>query len=444
MQHYSYYKTLLLLISILSSFQILQAQERIKITVANAEDHEPIPFATIAFPKMQYGFSTNGNGQFLLPQETSYLHQTLSVSNIGFESFEDKVENIIKQKTDTIFLNPKTTMLSEIVVLAEKEDPKDIVNSVEKGLDDFLRKDSYYLYGFYKETIKVNSDYEGYTEAYGVFLISGYNPSYNRKNSIFSYDIAQWKNMRRSQYQLPSECNSQRKRTLEIDKLSRAKSEYLYDGPFNKKNKNKFRYTIDSLTVYDNSDVLVIGFSSLSSQKHSYSGQAFIKADDFALLRIEIKDQDASDILYESCKISRVATDFSLDFIKIDNKYYLKQADLNTSYYLNTDTLKESIQLQGGEFRDNKAPDLNYDQREILYNEMINPLISYEPTFWQVQQRPIAEKVKEDLSKEDNPLKKQFMFNNGRRVIPLPNDYTSYEQMHKEDNIFQMFLNSNY
>ncbi|UII24492.1 carboxypeptidase-like regulatory domain-containing protein [Fulvivirga maritima] len=444
MKHYSYHIIIFLFFLITSSFQMLLAQEQIKITVANEENHEPIPFATVAFPKMQYGFSTNGNGQFLLPQETSYLHQTLSVSNIGFESFEDKVENIIKQKIDTIFLSPKTTMLSEIVVLAEKEDPKDIVKNVEKGLDDFLRKDSYYLYGFYKEAIQVNGDYEGYTEAYGVFYISGYNPSYNRKNSLFSYDIAQWKNMRRSQYSLPSECNSQRQRTLEIDKLSRAKSEYLYDGPLNKKNKSKFRYTIDSLTVYDDSEVLVIGFSSLSSQKHTYSGQAYIKADDFALLRIEIEDKDASDILYESCKIPRVMANFSLDFIKIDDKYYLKQADLNTSYYVNTDTLKESIQLQGGEFRDNKANDLNYDQREILYNEMINPLISYEPTFWQEQQRPITEKVEEDLSEEDNPLKKQFMFNNGRRVIPLPDDYTSYEEMHKEDNIFQMFLNANY
>lgn len=417
------------------------SQEKIEVTVVNAEDLTPVPFATISFPELKYGFSTNGNGQFILPLDKTYENQMLAVTNIGFETFQKRTKDLIN--TDTIFLQPKVTVLSEIVVRAKKENPEDLVKNVEKELGNFLRKDSYYLYGFYTETIQKNEKYEGYTEAYGVFNIAGYQPGYNRKNPLFSYDIAQWKNMRRSNYSLSSECDTKRQRTLEIDKLSKAKSEYLYNGPFNKINKNEFRYTIDSLTTYDSTDVFVIGFTSLDTKEHDYSGRAYIKADDYALLEMKIYDENANEVLYDDCKISKIKLRFDLSFTKIADKYYLRKADLTTEYFINTDALTERITLIGGEFKDNSVADLNYDQRMIMYNEMINPIIFYTPDFWEQQNRPIDESITEDLN-DEKTLYEQFKFNNGKRVIPLPDEYSNYEQMYKERDIFRMFLNANY
>lgn len=411
-------------------------------TVINSETNEPVPYATVSFPEQQYGFSTNANGQFRLTINPTMIDRKIVISSIGFEPYESTLGDLAKSQNDRISLTPKVTVLQEILVKAKAETPQEIIRSTEKNLKTFLRQDPYYLYAFYTEEIKKNNVYAGYTEAYGIFHISGYQPSYNRRNVLFSYDLAQWKNIRRSDYHLKSECNDTVPRLLEVDKLVKAKSEYLYNGPFSKL-RDQFRFTIDSLTSYHNEDVFIISFAPAQSGEVTYRGSAYIKADDYALLKLEIWEDHAERLFYESCPVENVSAHFDLNYVKVGEKYYLNNVKLSTKYQSGNTPIEEHIEIAGGEFRDSDVTRFNEEQRIIVYKEMINPDIVYNPEFWEQHDRPISADVEEKLS-EDAPLPRQFFTSSGKRIIPLPEEYNSYQEMYKDQEVFRMFMNADY
>lgn len=443
MQNFSlpYIYSVVLLIVICSA--PLKAQDdEITLTVINEETQEPVPFATISFPELQYGFSTNANGQFRLNINPTMAPRKIVISSIGFEPYESTLGQLQKSKDRSILLNPKVIVLEEILIKAEAETPQDIIKSAEKNLKTFLGQDPYYLFAFYKEVIKRNNEYAGYTEAYGVFHISGYHPVYNRKNRLFSYDLAQWKNIRRSKYLLNSECDDSKPRLLEIDKVVKAKSEYLYNGPFSKL-RSEFRFTIDSVTSYQGQDVFIIGFTPSQSDQVSYRGSAYVKADDYALLKLEIWEQDAGRIFYDDCKIPQVTAHFSINYVKVGEKYYLNNLFLSTQYQHDNVPIEETIEIAGGEFRDSKVTRFNEAQRMIIFKEMTNPDIVYEPDFWDQQDRSVPSDVQENLE-ENAPLPRQFFLSSGKRIIPLPKEFKSYEELYQDQEIFQLFMDGDF
>ena len=427
--------------ALVSSFYAVSQENTLNVTVVNAENGEPVSYATISFPSQQYGFSANANGKFILPVHHTDMSKRIAVTSIGYERFETTIGQLFNDKVKTIELQPVVTILQEILVKAEKETPTEIITQTAKNLNNFLRKDPYFLYGFYKEELKKNGRYAGYTEAYGVFHISGYQPSYNRKNEVFAYDLAQWKNVRRSEYHLPPLCSEREKRLLAIEQLTKAKAEYLYNGPLTHKNQDRFRYTIDSLTVYDDSDVFVIGFSPLDSESHYY-GRLYIKADDYALLKMEIRHPDITSVLYEDCD-QKVSANFHLSFAKVDDKYYPNRIQLTSRYQTAAGKIEELVEIRGGEFRDNKVVQLNREQRIIVYNEMLNPSIFFDPSFWTNNEVGIPSQAKEDLGREI-PLKDQFFANHGQRIIPLPEGFTSYEDLSRDTEVFRLFLEGDF
>ncbi|UII32459.1 carboxypeptidase-like regulatory domain-containing protein [Fulvivirga ulvae] len=443
MQYFILIKYFPVLLVLLIAQPIAAQNDEVTRTVINSETNEPVPYATVSFPEQQYGFSTNANGEFRLSISPTMLDRKIVISSIGFEPFGSTLGELAQSEKGHILLKPKVTVLEEILVKAKSETPQEIIRSAEKSLKTFLRQDPYYLYAFYKEDIRKNKTYVGYTEAYGIFHISGYQPAYNRKNVLFSYDLAQWKNIRRSRYHLSSECNDTVPRMLEIDKLVKAKSEYLYNGPFSKL-RDQFRFTIDSLTSYHNQDVFIISFTPAQPDEITYRGSAYIKADDYALLKLEIREEHAERLFYEDCPaMENVSAHFNLSYVKVGEKYYLNNVGLLTKYNSGPAPIEEHIEIAGGEFRDSDVTRFNEEQRMIVYKEMINPDIVYNPEFWDQHDRPIPADVEEKLS-EDAPLPRQFFISSGKRIIPLPEEYNSYQEMYKDREVFRMFMNADY
>lgn len=414
-------------------------EKTLDLTIVNADTGEPVSYATVSFPSQQYGFSANASGQFMLPVHFSDMDKRIAVSSIGFQRFETTIGQLVNDQVQKIQLQPVATVLQEVLVKAQKENAADIVVSAEKNLKKLLGKNPYYLYGIYREQVKKNGKYVGYTDAYGVFHISGYQPTYNRKNELFAYDLAQWKNIRRSNYQIEPLCRDRDVRLMGINKLAKCKAEYLYNGPLI--NNGDFRFTIDSLTVYDNTDVLVLAFIPISSD-YNYYGRVYVKADDYAVLRMEVVQADASQLLYDDCE-TKISTVFTLSFIKIDDKYYPDRIHLNAHYELNGNRIEESIEIRGSEFRENNVARLNQAQRVVIYNEMLNPRIAFEPNFWETYQVSLPKQAKEDLGKEV-PLQDQFLYNNGKRIIPLPEGFGSYEELSRDQDVFRMFMGGDF
>ncbi|MEM6522854.1 MAG: carboxypeptidase-like regulatory domain-containing protein [Bacteroidota bacterium] len=425
----SAYIALGLLISI-SSFT--NAQE-ISFKIVDQDNGLGIPFATVYFPSLQAGYSSNSEGYFVLRSSVVGANDSLVVSSIGYLPVKTVVGDI--NKRGWVELKADLRVLDEVIISAKKENTKSMVREIDRFLKENLGKDPYFLYAFYKETIQFREQYIGYTEAYGVFHISGYQPAFNRKNELFSYDLAQWKNIRRSNYSTKADCDTT-KRTLAIDNLLKAKSEYLFDGPLN--NLDDFEFAIDSGFSNQGSEILVIKFSSRNDE---YTGEFWVDEATNRLLFFKVHDESINEKVGTKCN-NLAFGDFTMSFLLLDGEYFVNSISLRT--FNEIKQLTEELVIRGGEFKKNQVTKFNYDQRMVLYNEMINPLIMYDKNFWEKNAAEIIPKIQEDLE-IDTSLQEQFFDFNGKRIIPLPEEYNSYEELYKKQDLFRMFmLNSDF
>lgn len=422
------------LIFLLPNFAL--SQNLYEAVIIDGEDRTAISYATIIYPEQQYGFSANANGYFRIRFAQVERNKKINISSIGYEQFEGVLGEMYDQKLDTILLQPKITFLKEILVKAETVAPRQMIENTSDNLKTFLGKEPYYTHVFYTETVKKNEKYAGFAEAQGMMHVSGYQPAYNRKNELFAYDLAQWKHLRRVQYLTPSCLN--KKRALSIGKLSKAKARYLYDGPLTKNNFDDYEYTIDSLTTFNKTDVFIIGFRSL---ERDIRGKIFVKTDDYALIALQVNEENASDTFDDDCQLPQ-ASNFLTTFTQIGKQYFFNAMELSITYESENITIQEKLKLRSGEFDNNRTQDLNYDQRLVVYNEMINPSVPYDATYWQDKEQVPGDLIADMASNVS--IEDQFKYNSYKRPIPLPDNFTNYEELIRNQDVFLLFVNDEF
>lgn len=418
------------------------AQQTVSIRVINEETQEPIPYATIMYVQQNFGFSTNGNGLFRLKAREVEYSRKIQISSIGYKPYVSTVGELIKSGADTIALTPQIVLLEEVQIRAKRESAYDLVVTAANKLKDFLGKDPYYISAFYNETLQKNGNYIGFTQAQGIMQIAGYEPSFNRQNALFAYDLAQWKHIRRSEYAVNEICDPDKKRSLAFTRLTKAKSEYLYNGPLNKHNYNDYNFTLDSITTFLATDVFLVSFVP-KEDFDKLSGRIFIKADDYAILRMEVEDPDFSRVTKNNCVDILERTRFSIEFRKVGDRYQIYLINLNYAYNKDNDRFVEKSAFRSGELYVNETQPLNYNQRAILFHEMANPLMHYDPQFWEENNLKIEEEVIADLGGKKQ-LKKGFKLNDNKRIIALPENFNSYEALYEDRDIFRLFVNDEF
>jgi hypothetical protein len=202
-------------------------------TITDAENGEPVPFASVGVPQQQIGISSNYSGYFSLILKSNNPDHNLEISSIGFERLTIPLSQIDFNEDMEFKLIPRATILEEVVIRGQAQTLEELVRDVSKGRKNFLRSRPYLMNALYRETLTEQDRYLGFTEAQGVFYINGYNPKYkNNQSQVMTYDLAQWKHIRRSDYPDPQ--------YIRIGKLLKAKDYYLHDGPLARKALKKF------------------------------------------------------------------------------------------------------------------------------------------------------------------------------------------------------------
>ena len=215
-----------------------------------------------------------------------------------------------------------------------------------------------------------------------------------------------------------------------------AKSEYIFDGPLNRL--SEFDFNLDSVFSNNNSEILVVKFD---SREKEYSGELWIDEQTNALLSLKVHDNNITERISVGCG-EITSANFEVNFIMLEGEYFINSVSLFT--YDGVSEIKEELTIRGGEFKKNEVVRLNYDQRMIIYNEMLNPVIIYDSAFWTKNGVDISRQVQSDLSSE-TPLADQFFKMNGKRIIPLPEEFNSYEELYKKRDMFRVFmLNSDF
>ena len=125
------------------------AQDNSVITgqIINGEDKEPLPFASIRLKNHPIGTISNENGDFDFYIPKSKRNDTLSISFIGFNSYEVPVRNI--DRVLSIVLTPSSNVLDEII-LTEK-DPLDYIRKALERLTENYPQNEYQSIAYYRE-----------------------------------------------------------------------------------------------------------------------------------------------------------------------------------------------------------------------------------------------------------------------------------------------------
>ena len=127
----------------------LSAQENSVITgkIINGEDKEALPFASVRLKNHPIGTISNEEGEFDFYIPKSKRNDTLSISFIGFNSYEIPLANI--DRVLEITLTPSSNVLDE-VILTEK-DPLDYIKKALERLSENYPQENYQSIAYFRE-----------------------------------------------------------------------------------------------------------------------------------------------------------------------------------------------------------------------------------------------------------------------------------------------------
>lgn len=95
-------------------FNYSQAQKNTYIII-DQTNNKALPYATIKLPKYKNGLYSDFNGKFLLPKYVNGK-DSINISYLGY--YEKKL--LVSKVKDSIFLNPKSENLEEVILRKEK------------------------------------------------------------------------------------------------------------------------------------------------------------------------------------------------------------------------------------------------------------------------------------------------------------------------------------
>ncbi|MEL6923749.1 MAG: carboxypeptidase-like regulatory domain-containing protein [Bacteroidota bacterium] len=147
----------------------------VKGQVVDQKTNKPIAYAHVGIPERGIGTTTAGNGSFLLKVPNYYSNSKLTVSFLGYKTYERPISTIDKYLT--IGLKAVSTDLQEVVVMDERR-VENIIATAVRRIPKNYPTHGVRMTGFYRES-KTDSDKNYLYMAEGVLTV--YKSSYHNK-----------------------------------------------------------------------------------------------------------------------------------------------------------------------------------------------------------------------------------------------------------------------
>jgi len=167
---------------------IVHAQSPVtfKGRVTDIDTKEPLPYASISIKGKPIGTVTNADGEFEIYLATPYAGDTLLVSMLGYHSYLIGLAEIKGNKNLPIRLAVRPILLNEVVIVAKKIEPKEIVRRALKNIAKNYPSQSSIISGFYRETYEENNRNVILVEAALDIYDQGYKKSMREKVKLKS------------------------------------------------------------------------------------------------------------------------------------------------------------------------------------------------------------------------------------------------------------------
>ena len=401
--------------------------------VLNDSTNVPLMYANVAIKGLPIGVSTNEIGEFSFHFPDNHINDTLSVSAIGYKSYECVINEILH--TDSLLINLKEQIyeLSNIIVFPDNE-MKEIIRNVTKKIKKNYPKRKYLLNGFYRELVLKDKSYTRLIETAIDIQKPGINSEIGsrvrvnelrKSNSYVEYD---WKS------KLFNKINGEGNQLYKIlyKDIIRYHDSYVTKDIFTNDFIKYYDFVLENVTMIDSVRVFEIRFF-----KKIYYGEhggnfstienhwISVREDNFAVIKYTFKLQ----IVKKSDKTRAVNFEddcilkHSVYYKEFKGKYYpylfdymsliiAKYADKNTGkgkQYTKATLLINNILTKRSEYEKVKAKfsspkDVDLYKQEYKYN----------PEFWEnyniLQLNPLYKQVKTDIEKEKT-LEEQFIQN---------------------------------
>ncbi len=150
--------------------------------MVDAEQKEPVPFASVRIKDRALGVISNIDGTFKIPLQYKTMGEILEISCLGFETRELKISNLNEEQENAVFLKASAFELTEAVVAAKikKFTPKEIVRIAINSIPQNYPLEPFGLVGYYRDYQIKNREYTNLNEA----LIQIFDDGFNKKDNF--------------------------------------------------------------------------------------------------------------------------------------------------------------------------------------------------------------------------------------------------------------------
>lgn len=274
-------KKTILFVLLFFSINTLFPQQNFILNLKNATTKEPVQSATITVKNSGFGTVSNDEGTF---QVVASTNSEILISHLEFKTTTISL-NQIDSKTNTIFLEPNTIELEDIIVTKEPINEL-LYKAVEASKVRFNKP--IILNTYYREFVKVNDKYTRFTDG-----LVDYHMIKSKADLIVNQSRA-------------AKLISEDDQTLDVasglDVRSATTKQYTFSALekilFDGKNYEDYDFELKSRIEKSGNEVYIINFKPKEDlKKYLYKGTVVFNPDNYLITDVEI-ESDQSKLEY--------------------------------------------------------------------------------------------------------------------------------------------------
>ena len=392
----------LLTLTFLLLFSSLMYSQTIVITgkVQDADTGKPLAYAHVGIPEKGIGTTTGGDGAFTLKIPQAYTQSKLSVSFIGYATYERALHSL--ETPVTIRIKAAPTSLQEIVVMDERA-VEDIIRRAVRRIPDNYPDYPNSVTGFYRES-RTNAVQEYLYMAEGVLDI--YKTSYsNSKEGQVGLIQGRKVILSAEEVEQHSGFSSGHMAAHRFD-FVKNREDFIDEAYF-----DDYKYWIETVTFYEGKPVYVIGFDKAEGQKGRMKGSIYIDTLSFAFLRAQfeilpegLRKIDDYPLYAGNWKANR----YTVNYRKLEDKWYFSNA-LREGVYRDGGIYSNEIAIT--EIQTGRGQPVPYLDRLKRGDEFLEITGEYDEGFWNnYNTTPLSASLKQTVVQMRNQEKASEVF----------------------------------
>ncbi len=355
--------------------------------IIDEDTGDPLPFATIGFRSVPKGTVTNSNGDFRLIIPPDLLHDTLSVSYLGYIGREIPVSQASGNNM-TITMRREYVSIAEIII--RNQIPQEIISKARRAIHSNYGDSPVMMTGFYREGVLKKSELQTYSEA----ILQIYKSAYTStllNDQIKIFKSRKLENVDRTDT-LAIRLKAGLSTCLELDGV---KNLYDFISP---EYMPEYNYRLSDIVKYDDESAYAIDFEQKpEAETPLFRGTLYVNTSDMGIYKAEFeisptKINKIRDSFITSTaggfKTWPVSVKYSVSYRKVEGRYYLSH--VRGDLIFNSNQKKRLFNSQFKVFFELAITDTDpenvrrFDREELapVHSVFSQTITDYDAAFW--------------------------------------------------------------